>query len=62
MNLDSQGLDVVGAVGAGNEVCKIELDLIPPVIQTQWHRTDKGLHSRGGLWEWEEKVRKVRVR
>jgi len=54
VNLDSQGLDVVGAVGAGNEVCKIELDLIPPVIQAQWHRTDKGLHSRGGLWEWEE--------
>lgn len=46
MNLDSQSLDVVGAIGSAGEVRQVELDLIPAVIQTHGHCTDEGLDSR----------------
>jgi hypothetical protein len=45
MDLDTEGLNVVCAIGPTREVGEIELDLVPAVIKTHGHRTNKGLDS-----------------
>lgn len=47
--LDSQSLDVVGAIGTAGEVRQVKLDLVPAIIQPHGHRTDKGLDARRTL-------------
>lgn len=49
VDLDPQGLDVVGAVGAASEVGEVELDLVPALVQTHGHRADEGLDTCRGL-------------
>ena len=49
MDLDSEGLDVVGSVSSASEVTQVELDLVPALVQSHWHRADEGLHSGGAL-------------
>jgi len=49
MYLYSEGLDVVCAVGPAGEVRQVELNLIPSLIESHWHRADEWLHSRGTL-------------
>jgi len=49
MDLDAQGLDVVGPVGSACEVGEVKLDLVPAFVQTHWHGADKGLHAGGAL-------------
>lgn len=49
MDLNPQGLDVVGSVGTTCEVRQVELDLIPSIIESHRHSTDEGLHSGRGL-------------
>ena len=44
-----QRLYVVAAVGSAREVRKIELDLIPPLIETHGHGADEGFHTGRGL-------------
>ena len=45
MNLDAQGLDIVGTVGTSREIREVELDLVPALVQTHGHGTDEGLHT-----------------
>lgn len=45
VDLNSQRLDVVGAVSASGEVTEVELDLVPAVVKAHWHCADKWLHS-----------------
>ena len=45
----SQGLNVVAPVSPAREVRQIELNLIPPLIQSHGHSTDKGLDSGSAL-------------
>ncbi len=49
MDLHSQGLDIVCAVGSSSEVTQVELDLVPTFIQTHRHCADEGLHSGRAL-------------
>lgn len=49
MNLDPQRLDIVRAIRSAGEVTEVELDLVPPLIQTHRHRTDKRLDARCAL-------------
>lgn len=49
MDGDSQGLDVVAAVGSAREIGEVELDLVPPLIQSHGHGADEGLDSGGAL-------------
>jgi hypothetical protein len=49
MNLHSQGLDVVGAVGSPCEVRQVELNLVPAFVQAHRHRTDERFHAGCGL-------------
>jgi hypothetical protein len=46
---DPQRLDVVAAVGPAREVRKVELNLVPPLIETHGHGADEGLHAGRGL-------------
>lgn len=39
--LNSDGFDVVGAIGSAGKVRQVELDLVPSVVQSHWHRTDE---------------------
>lgn len=48
-HLNSESLDVIGAVRSAREVWQVELDLVPAVVQPHGHRTDEGLHSRRAL-------------
>ena len=49
MDLDPQSLNVICPIGPLREIRKIELNLIPPVVQPHRHRTNEGLDPRGGL-------------
>ena len=49
MDLDPEGLHVVGPVSSPCEVRQVELDLIPALVQPHRHGADEGLHSGGGL-------------
>ena len=49
MDLDSERFDVVGTVSATREVGKIELDLIPALIQSHRHRADERFHTGRAL-------------
>ena len=49
MDLHAQGLDVVRAVRAPGEVRQVELDLVPPLVQTHGHRADERLHTGRAL-------------
>jgi len=49
VDLDAEGFDVVGSVGAPGEVGEVELDLVPALVETHGHGTDEGLDPRGGL-------------
>ena len=45
MDLDAQGLDVIGSVGSSSEVRKVELDLVPTLIEPHRHRTYERFNS-----------------
>ena len=45
MDLHTEGLDIVGAIGASSEVGQIELDLVPSFVQTHRHGADEWFHS-----------------
>ena len=49
VDLDPEGLHVVGPVSSPREVRQVELDLIPALVQPHRHGADEGLHSGGGL-------------
>jgi hypothetical protein len=49
MDLHAQSFYIIRAVGAAREVGEVELDLIPPFVETHRHRADEGLHTSGGL-------------
>ena len=49
VDLDPEGLHVVGPVSSPREVRQVELDLIPALVQAHRHRADERLHSGGGL-------------
>jgi hypothetical protein len=49
VNLDAEGLNVVGAVGAAGEVREVELNLVPALVQPHGHGADKGLDARRTL-------------
>ncbi len=48
-DLNPQGLDVVGPVGAAREVGQVELNLVPAVVQAHRHRADERLDARRAL-------------
>ena len=45
MDLNSEGLDVVGTVGTAGEVRQVELDLIPSLIKSHGHCANEWLDS-----------------
>ena len=45
VNLNAQGLDVVGSVGTTSEIGQVELDLIPALVKAHGHGADEGLHT-----------------
>ena len=47
--LDSEGLDVVGAIGTAREVRQVELNLVPAIVQPHGHGANERLHSRRAL-------------
>lgn len=47
--LNPDGFDVVGAICSAREVRQVELDLVPSVIQSHWHRTDERSDPRCAL-------------
>jgi hypothetical protein len=49
MDLHAQCFYIVGAVGATREVGEIELNLIPPFVETHRHSADEWLHACGRL-------------
>ena len=49
MDLDSEGLYVVGSVSSPGEIRQVELNLIPSLIESHWHCANEWLHSGGGL-------------
>ena len=49
VNLDPESLHVVCAVRSSREVRKIELNLVPSLVQSHRHRADERLHPGGGL-------------
>jgi hypothetical protein len=49
VDLHAQSLYVIGAVSAPGEVGKVELDLIPALVQSHRHGANEGLHACGGL-------------
>ena len=51
MDLHTKSLDVVGAVRSSSEIRKVELDLVPTLIETHRHGADERLHSSCGLYK-----------
>lgn len=49
MNLNSQCFDVVGSICSSSQISKIQLDLIPSLIQFQGHGADKRFDSCDSL-------------
>ncbi len=47
-HLDPKSLNVVGSVGPPGEVREVELDLVPPIVQSHGHGADERFHS--GRW------------
>jgi len=45
VDLDSEGLDVVGTVGTAGEVRQVELNLIPALVESHGHGADEGLDA-----------------
>ena len=49
MDLHPQCLNIIGAIRSPGEVGKIELDLVPSLVQSHWHCADEWFDSGGGL-------------
>jgi len=49
MDLHAQSFNIISTVGTASEIRKIELDLIPAIIQPHRHCANEGLHTSGGL-------------
>ena len=49
MNLYTQRLDVVGSVRAARKVGQVELNLVPPFVETHRHRANERLDARRRL-------------
>ena len=49
MDGHSQGLNVVAAVGSAREVGKVELDLVPALVQAHRHGADEWFYAGGRL-------------
>lgn len=45
MDLNAQGLDVIGTVGSACEVRQVKLNLVPAFIKSHGHRADERLDS-----------------
>ena len=49
MNLDPQGLYVIGTVSSSCEIRQVKLNLIPSFIESHWHGANEWLHTGGRL-------------
>ena len=49
VDLNSKSLYVVGTISSSGEIRQVELNLIPSLIESHGHGTDKGLDSGGRL-------------
>lgn len=49
VDLHTKRLNVVCAVSPAREVGQVELNLVPPFVQSHWHGANERLHSRRGL-------------
>ena len=49
VDLDSEGLNIVGTVGSSCEIGQVELDLIPAFIKSHRHCADEGLDTSSRL-------------
>lgn len=49
MDLNPQRLNIIGAVSSTCEVCQIELNLVPALIQPHGHRADKWFNAGSAL-------------
>jgi hypothetical protein len=49
MYLNSESFNIVGAIGSSGEVGKVELDLIPSVVESHRHCADEGLYASSRL-------------
>jgi len=49
VDLHTESLNVICAIGSSSKVRQIELDLIPSLVQTHRHGTNERLHASGRL-------------
>jgi len=49
VQLYSERLDVIGPVGTAGEIGQVELDLVPTLVQSHGHGTNKRFHTRRRL-------------
>ena len=49
MDLDSEGLDVAGAVGSAREVREVELNLVPALVQPHRHCANERFYTSCAL-------------
>lgn len=49
MDLNSKSLYIVSTIGSSREIRQVELNLIPALIKSHWHRADERLDSCGTL-------------
>merc|ERR1712100_200416 len=49
VDLNSEGLNVVGTVGTTGEIGQVELNLIPAFVESHWHGANEWLHTGGAL-------------
>jgi len=47
--LYTKGLDIVCTIRSSCEVGQVELNLIPPFVESHGHGANERLYSRGGL-------------
>ena len=49
MDLNTEGLDVVGTVSTSGEVRQVELNLVPALVKSHGHGANEGLDTGGAL-------------
>lgn len=49
MDGDTQGLNIITAIGSPGEIRKIKLNLVPALVKPHRHSADEGFHSSSRL-------------
>lgn len=52
MDCHPQSLNVVTAICSSGKIWQVELNLVPPLVQSHWHGTNERFYSCSGLVVW----------